>query len=230
MKAQRSRLSTTGAPPLHTAELSRLTIPNRIFAAVYASLVLTLLYHHAVTLASLLFQYNSTTTTTKISSLFISTALLISDVVFAFMWATSQSFRMRPLYRKEFPEKYLNNYKGKKYSEEFPAIDVFVCTADPYKEPPMNVVNTALSVMAFDYPEEKVSIYVSDDGGSALTLFAFMEAAKFAVHWLPFCRENDVVERTPEAYFSANYHSLSPETQRIKVIYSISITYYIHTT
>ncbi|PON34232.1 Cellulose synthase [Parasponia andersonii] len=215
MKAQRSRLSITGAPPLHTAKLSRLTISNRIFAAVYASLVLTLLYHHAETLASLLFQYNSTTT--KISSLFISTALLISDVVLAFMWATSQSFRMRPLYRKEFPEKYLNNYKDKKYSEGFPAIDVFVCTADPYKEPPMNVVNTALSIMAFDYPEEKVSVYVSDDGGSALTLFAFMEAAKFAVHWLPFCRKNDVVERSPETYFSAN-HSLSPETQRIKVI------------
>ncbi|PON68985.1 Cellulose synthase [Trema orientale] len=214
MDALRSRLSTTGAPPLHTVELSRLAISNRIFAAVYASAVLTLLYHHVATLRSLLFQYISSTT--KISSLLISTALLISDVVLAFMWATSQSFRMLPLYRREFPE-YLNNEEMK--SEDFPAIDVFICTADPYKEPPMNVVNTALSVMAFDYPEEKVSVYVSDDGGSALTLFAFMEAAKFAVHWLPFCRKNDVVERTPEAYFSANYHSLSPETQRIKTLY-----------
>ncbi|PON34228.1 Cellulose synthase [Parasponia andersonii] len=213
MDAQRRRSSASGAPPLHTAEISRLAISNRIFAAVYASALLTLLYHRTVTLASLLFQYNSTTT--KISSLFISTALLIADVVLAFMWATTQSFRMRPLYRKEF----LKNLRSKeKKSEDFPAIDVFICTADPYKEPPMNVVNTALSVMAFDYPAEKVSVYVSDDGGSALTLFAFMEAAKFAVHWLPFCRKNDVVERSPEVYFSAN-HSCCSETQRIKTLY-----------
>ena len=97
-----------------------------------------------------------------------------------------QPFRMRPVYRKEFPENILSkDEKPYEHHEEFPAIDVFVCTADPYKEPPMTAVNTALSVMAFDYPPEKVSVYVSDDGGSALTLFAFIEAAKFAVHRLP---------------------------------------------
>ncbi|KAK1296744.1 Cellulose synthase-like protein G3 [Acorus calamus] len=50
---------------------------------------------------------------------------------------------------------------------------------------------------------EKMSIYVSDDGGSELTLFAFMEAARFARHWLPFCRENKIQERCPEAYFGS---------------------------
>ncbi|ONI07493.1 hypothetical protein PRUPE_5G123600 [Prunus persica] len=72
----------------------------------------------------------------------------------------------------------------------FPALDVFICNADPDKEPPMNVVNTALSVMAYDYPTDKVSVYVSDECGSALTLFAFVESSKFARHWLLF------VERT----------------------------------
>uniref|UniRef100_A0A803PP36 Cellulose synthase-like protein G3 n=1 Tax=Cannabis sativa TaxID=3483 RepID=A0A803PP36_CANSA len=177
MEALRRRLRTTEAPPLHKAELSRFTIPNRIFALLYASAVVTLLYHHTVTLSK--------------THLFISTSLLLSDVVLAVIWVTSQSFRIRPIYRKEFPQ-----YINKESSEnEFPAIDVFVCTADPYKEPPMNVVNTVISAMGFDYPTEKVSVYVSDDGGSDLTLFGLMEGAKFAAHWLPFCVENDVVQR-----------------------------------
>lgn len=101
--------------------------------------------------------------------------------------------------------------------EDFPAMDLFICTADPFKEPPMSVVNTALSVMAYDYPAEKLSVYVSDDGGSALTLFAFMEAAKFGSHWLPFCRRNKVVERCPEAYFRSNYPQCT-ETKQMKVL------------
>ncbi|XP_030500174.2 cellulose synthase-like protein G3 [Cannabis sativa] len=202
MEALRRRLRTTEAPPLHKAELSRFTIPNRIFALLYASAVVTLLYHHTVTLSK--------------THLFISTSLLLSDVVLAVIWATSQSFRIRPIYRKEFPQ-----YINKESSEnEFPAIDVFVCTADPYKEPPMNVVNTVISAMGFDYPAEKVSVYVSDDGGSDLTLFGLMEGAKFAAHWLPFCVENDVVQRCPEAYFaSANLSSSNLDIHRIKTLY-----------
>ena len=199
--------STAGAPPLHAAKLSRLAFSNRIFAAVYASALLALLYHHSVTLAHLLH-----TSTTTMSSLFISLSLLIADLILAFMWATLQSFRMRPVYRTEYPD----NLKKVVKESDFPAMDVFICTADPYKEPPMGVVSTALSVMAYDYPAEKVSVYVSDDGGSALTLFAFVEAAKFAAHWLPFCRKNDVVDRSPEVYFAAN-DCRSSETEKIKV-------------
>lgn len=82
----------------------------------------------------------------------------------------------------------------------------------------MSVVNTALSVMAYDYPTEKLSVYVSDDGGSQLTLFAFMEAAKFASYWLPFCKTNNLVERNPDAYFALNQAKWSSENQKIKVI------------
>jgi hypothetical protein len=99
---------------------------------------------------------------------------------------------------------------------DFPALDVFICTADPYKEPPMRLVNTALSVMAYDYPTEKISAYISDDGGSQLTLFACMEAAKFASHWLPFCRKNNIVDRSPEAYFASNHYWCS-DAEKIKV-------------
>ena len=85
----------------------------------------------------------------------------------------------------------------------FPALDVFICTADPYKEPPIRLVSIALSIMAYDYPTEKISVYVSDDSGSQLTLFACMEAAKFASHWLPFCRKKNIIDRSLEAYFAS---------------------------
>ncbi|XP_030502277.2 cellulose synthase-like protein G3 [Cannabis sativa] len=205
METLRRRFSTK---PLHKPELSRLTIPNRIFAVVYATAAVTLLYHHTVTLSSLF-----TTKNTKISS-----ALFLSDVVLFLIWLTTQSFRMKPIHRNEFPQNI-----SKESEKELPAIDVFVCTADPYKEPPMNVVNTVLSVMGFDYPAGKVSVYVSDDGGSDLSLFGLIEAAKFGAHWLPFCRENDVVERCPEAYFASSNANLSSSStsdiEKIKTMY-----------
>ena len=186
---------------------SRATTFNRLFAPIYAVALLALFYYH---ISSLL---NST----SLGSFFISISLFISDAILAFMWATAQSFRMNPLRRREFPA---NLKELLKNDSDFPALDVFICTADPYKEPPMNVVNTALSVMAFDYPTSKISVYVSDDGGSAMTLFAFMEAARFAATWLPFCRKNDVVERNPDAFFTSN-HDWFSEREEIKVLLHI---------
>lgn len=189
--------------PLNTTEPLRRTALNRVFAAVYTCAIFGLLYHHVQIIHS----------RTPLASL----SLLLSDTVLAFMWATMQVFRMRPIRRKEFPENLLKVMKP----SEFPALDVFVCTADPYKEPPINVVNTALSVVAFDYPTDKLSVYVSDDGGCAATLFGFVEAAKFARHWLPFCRKNNVLETNPETYFSLNHAACCPETQQIEVLFRV---------
>ncbi|XP_002518853.2 cellulose synthase-like protein G3 [Ricinus communis] len=200
--------STPRAPPLHTAQRLHIVPFNRIFALVYMFAILALCYHHAQTL------YNSTTP----FSFFITLALFSSDLVLAFMWSSAQASRLNPIKREEFPENLDKVIK----TSDYPALDVFICTADPAKEPPMSVVNTALSVMAYDYPVEKLSVYVSDDGGSALTLFAFMEGAKFASYWLPFCRENNVMERSPEAYFESNYllsSSSSHEIEKIKMMY-----------
>ncbi|KAE8727318.1 hypothetical protein F3Y22_tig00005465pilonHSYRG00040 [Hibiscus syriacus] len=72
-------------------------------------------------------------------------------------------------------------------------------------------------MMAYDYPTEKISVYVSDDGGSAFTLFAFMEAARFAAHWLPYCRDNDIATRSPDEHFATNYWRNS-ESEKIKVM------------
>ena len=143
----------------------------------------------------------------------VSVFLLLADSVLAFMWVTAQAFRMYPTDRQVFVE-HLEQYVKE---NDYPGLDVFICTADPYKEPPMSVVNTALSVMTYDYPTEKLSVYVSDDGGSKLTLFAFMEAARFAAHWLPYCRKNKVVERCPKAHFGSSNPSRFPETDQIKV-------------
>ncbi|TXG50719.1 hypothetical protein EZV62_023243 [Acer yangbiense] len=197
--------STVTAITLNTVKPLRRTTLNRLFAAVYMCAIFTLLYHHAQTL---LFQSKT------LLSFSVSLSLLVADMVLAFMWSTTQSLRMRPVHRREYPE----NLKKVTKRDEFPGLDVFICTADPYKEPPMGVMNTALSVMAYDYPTEKISVYISDDGSSAFTLFAFMEAAKFASHWLPFCRKKDIMERNPEAYFASN-HSWNSETEKIKMMY-----------
>ncbi|GMQ05844.1 hypothetical protein CsSME_00050695 [Camellia sinensis var. sinensis] len=195
-------------PLLHTLRFSPLIAPNRVFAVVYTCAILALLYHHAIT------AFHSTT----LLSFSISIPLLISDVILRFMWAAKQSFRMNPVHRQVFRE----NLEKIMKKNDFQALDIFICTADPYKEPPMSVVNTALSVMAYDYPTEKLSVYVSDDGGSAMTLFAFMEAAKFGSHWLPFCRRNKLVERCPDAYFRSNHHQ-SSEVEQIKAQTVISV-------
>ncbi|KAJ7952168.1 Cellulose synthase [Quillaja saponaria] len=192
--------------PLHTLKFKPGTLLNRLFALVYTCGIIALLYHHVSKL-------NMLHSDAQQDSIIISLTFLLSDFLLAFLWTTRQAFHMRPVHRHEYPENLLFSNKS-----DFPALDVFICTADPYKEPPMDVVNTALSVMAYEYPPDKVSVYVSDDGGSQLTLFAFMEAAKFATHWLPFCTENNLLHRSPEAFF-ASTHSFNLQTHKIKTMF-----------
>lgn len=87
--------------------------------------------------------------------------------------------------------------------EKLPGVDVFVCTADPKKEPVVEVMNTVLSAMSLDYPPEKLAVYLSDDGCAAVTLYAMKEACVFAKSWLPFCRKYGIKNRCPEAFFSS---------------------------
>ncbi|GMY30927.1 cellulose synthase-like protein E6 [Fagus crenata] len=58
-------------------------------------------------------------------------------------------------------------------------------------EPPTMVINTILSVMSYNYPPEKLSVYLSDDGGS-----------DFSRHWIPFCKKFNVKPMSPSAYFA----------------------------
>ncbi|RZC53775.1 hypothetical protein C5167_012637 [Papaver somniferum] len=199
--------SSTSSPPplLHTYKVPRHTPLNRIFAVVYTTAIFSLFVHHFINLL-----HSSSTTT-----FLLHFTLLFSDGILSFMWATTQAFRWRPIHRTVYTE----NLSQVISSRDYPKLDVFICTADPYKEPPMGVVNTALSVMAYDYPPDKISVYISDDGGSELTLFAFMEAAKFAAHWLPFCKVNNVEDRSPAVYFSSGHYTPTTQTEELKMMY-----------
>ncbi|KAI3915732.1 hypothetical protein MKW92_022087 [Papaver armeniacum] len=205
--------------PLNTYEVPRRTKPNRVFMLIYACGIIAIFYHH---LTSLIFHSND---------LLPSILLLIADLVLTFMWVISQAFRWCPVRRKEYPENLSKLVK----EEDLPALDVFICTADPYKEPPMEVVNTALSVLAFDYPSDKISVFVSDDGGSQMTLFALMQGAKFAKYWLPFCRKHNLSKRCPKVVLNqhdssdADHHQLKScifqeEFLNLKALYEEMVT------
>ncbi|GAV91107.1 Cellulose_synt domain-containing protein, partial [Cephalotus follicularis] len=120
--------------------------------------------------------------------------VFVSELLLSFIWLLGQVYRWRPVSRTVFTERLPAD-------DKLPAIDVFVCTADPEKEPTVHVMNTVLSAMALDYPPEKLHVYLSDDGGAAITLLGMKEAWKFARWWLPFCSKYSVKTLSPEAYF-----------------------------
>ncbi|PHU12914.1 Cellulose synthase-like protein E1 [Capsicum chinense] len=124
--------------------------------------------------------------------------MLGAELWFGFYWFLTQSLRWNRVYRQAFRDRLLQRYEN-----ELPRVDVFVCTADPAIEPPIMVINTVLSVMAYNYPQEKLSVYLSDDAGSELTFYALLEASRFAKHWLPYCKKFNVEPRSPAAYFAS---------------------------
>lgn len=120
--------------------------------------------------------------------------MFLAELMLSFSWLLNQAYRWRPVTRTAFPERLPEDGK-------LPPIDVFVCTADPDKEPTVEVMNTVISAMALDYPSEKVHVYLSDDAGSPLTLYGMREAYDFARWWLPFCKRFGIKARCPKAYF-----------------------------
>lgn len=132
---------------------------------------------------------------------------VVCEIWFAFSWLLDQLPKLCPINRAtdlnvlkdKFETPNPNNPTGK---SDLPGIDIFVSTADPDKEPPLVTANTILSILAADYPVEKLACYVSDDGGALLTFEAMAEAASFANVWVPFCRKHNIEPRNPESYFS----------------------------
>ncbi|XP_019259227.1 PREDICTED: probable cellulose synthase A catalytic subunit 6 [UDP-forming] isoform X2 [Nicotiana attenuata] len=120
--------------------------------------------------------------------------IFTSELILSFLWLLNSADIWAPVSRSVFPERLPPE-------DELPAIDVFVSTADPKTEPPLGVMNTILSVLALNYPIEKLSVYLSDDGGSNLTFYAINETWKFAEFWVPFCRKFEIKRTCPEAYF-----------------------------
>ncbi|CAM6009904.1 unnamed protein product [Sphagnum balticum] len=131
---------------------------------------------------------------------------VICELWFAFSWILDQLPKLCPVNRMtdlqvlkdKFEAPSPLNPSGR---SDLPGIDVFVSTADPEKEPPLTTSNTILSILAAEYPLEKLSCYLSDDGGSLLTFEALAETASFARVWVPFCRKHKIEPRNPETYF-----------------------------
>ncbi|GMH05343.1 hypothetical protein Nepgr_007183 [Nepenthes gracilis] len=132
---------------------------------------------------------------------------VICEIWFGFSWTLDQFPKLCPINRstdldalhEKFDLPSPSNPTGR---SDLPGVDFFVSTADPEKEPPLVTANTILSILSVDYPVEKVSCYVSDDGGALLTFEAMAEAASFAEMWVPFCRKHDIEPRNPETYFT----------------------------
>ncbi|KAL8505414.1 hypothetical protein ACS0TY_016592 [Phlomoides rotata] len=138
-----------------------------------------------------------------------------AEIWFGFYWVLTQAHRWNCVHRKTFKNRLSQRYED----NDLPRVDIFVCTADPTIEPPTMVINTVLSVMAYDYPPEKLSVYLSDDAASDLTFYALVEASRFAEHWVPFCRKFKVEPRSPEAYFRSESNKLEAHQHSIKKLY-----------
>ncbi|KAL2495846.1 Cellulose synthase-like protein E1 [Forsythia ovata] len=141
-----------------------------------------------------------------------------AELWFGIYWILTQALRWNLVYRQTF-----KNRLSERYKNDLPGVDIFVCTADPTIEPPMLVINTVLSVMAYDYPTEKLSVYLSDDAGSDLTFYALLEASHFARHWLPYCKKFKVEPRSPEAYFRSELSYL--DADQVKSLASVKKLY-----
>lgn len=96
----------------------------------------------------------------------------------------------------------LPRYEKEGQPSHLSPVDIFVSTVDPLKEPPLVTANTVLSILAVDYPVDKVSCYVSDDGAAMLTFEALSETSEFARKWAPFCKKFNIEPRAPEWYFA----------------------------
>ncbi|CAI9772785.1 unnamed protein product [Fraxinus pennsylvanica] len=125
--------------------------------------------------------------------------MFISEVLFGLYWIITQIVRWNVVHRYPFKDRL-----SRRYEDKLPGIDIFICTADPILEPPSIVINTVLSVMAYNYPPEKLCVYLSDDGVSELTFYALLEASKFSKYWIHFCKKFAVEPRSPESYFALN--------------------------
>lgn len=174
--------------PLHVSHVKKSSlIINRSFALLHLTSLAFLVYHRV----SYFFQESHARAAPLLPWLLVFAA----ELLLSFLWLLGVAYRWRSTSRTVFPERLPE-------ADQLPAIDVFICTADPTKEPTVGVMNTVLSALALDYPPEKLHVYLSDDGGASITLLGMREARKFARWWLPFCKRFGIKTICPEAYFS----------------------------
>ncbi|XP_009350646.2 cellulose synthase A catalytic subunit 2 [UDP-forming] [Pyrus x bretschneideri] len=126
---------------------------------------------------------------------------VICEIWFAISWILDQFPKWHPIKRETYLDRLSLRYEKEGKPSELASVDIFVSTVDPLKEPPLITANTVLSILAVDYPVDKVVCYVSDDGAAMLTFEALSETSEFARKWVPFCKKFSIEPRAPEWYF-----------------------------
>ncbi|KAI8566400.1 hypothetical protein RHMOL_Rhmol02G0037100 [Rhododendron molle] len=158
--------------PLHLSHVQKSSsIINRSHTLLHSTALIALIYYRIAS-------FFQTTKPRDLSTTFTCLLVFTGELILSFLWFLGQAYRVRPVSRTVFPERLPENV-------ELPAVDVFICTADPSKEPTL-----------------ELHVYLSDDGGCSVTLEAMKEAWRFAKgYWVPFCRAYGIKTRCPEAYF-----------------------------
>ncbi|GER56159.1 cellulose synthase-like protein [Striga asiatica] len=175
------------AEPLNVCRvLWKNLVINRLHTLLNSAAILAVFFYRATTLRRII----HTGETPVLPYLVV----ILSEALLTFLWILHQAYRWIPVKRTVYPERLPED-------DKLSPVDVFVCTADPSKEPSLVVMNTVISAMSLDYPPDKLAVYLHDDGGSHVTLNAVREAWKFAIWWIPFCRKYELNSRCPELYF-----------------------------
>ncbi|KAF3785666.1 putative cellulose synthase A catalytic subunit 8 UDP-forming [Nymphaea thermarum] len=138
---------------------------------------------------------------------------VICEIWFAISWILDQFPKWFPVNRETYLDRLALRYDREGEPSQLAAVDIFVSTVDPLKEPPLVTANTVLSILAVDYPVDKVSCYVSDDGAAMLTFEALSETSEFARKWVPFCKKYNIEPRAPEWYFAQKIDYLKDKVQ-----------------
>lgn len=138
---------------------------------------------------------------------------VICEIWFALSWILDQFPKWLPIERETYLDRLSLRYEKEGQPSQLASVDLFVSTVDPLKEPPLITANTVLSILAVDYPVDKVSCYVSDDGAAMLTFEALSETSEFAKKWVPFCKKFNIEPRAPEWYFVQKIDYLKDKVQ-----------------
>ncbi|VFQ68267.1 unnamed protein product [Cuscuta campestris] len=139
---------------------------------------------------------------------------VICEIWFGLSWILDQFPKWFPINRETYLDRLSLRFEREgEPNTALAPVDVYVSTVDPLKEPPIITANTVLSILAVDYPVEKVSCYVSDDGASMLLFDTLAETADFARRWVPFCKKYSIEPRAPEFYFNQKIDYLRDKVQ-----------------
>ncbi|KAH8935369.1 hypothetical protein BDL97_17G024100 [Sphagnum fallax] len=138
---------------------------------------------------------------------------VICEIWFAISWILDQFPKWLPINRETYLERLSLRYEKEGEVSQLASIDVYVSTVDPAKEPPIVTANTILSILSVDYPVDKVSCYLSDDGAAMLTFECLSETSEFARKWVPFCKKFSIEPRAPEMYFALKIDYLKDKVQ-----------------